>query len=481
MIISEVVWALMPSLKSFTLLLLLYSLLSTATGKVYYITPNQDDHNRFCTRSHEYRCQTLSQFSDNATQNFNSSVSLILLPGTHIFNAELKLAEIHKVELISNENSNGTTVFCGKSSGFNINSVLISGLDFRGCKFSISDVTKKLEIANNTFIGTEDSETPLWVSHSNVSILKSSFISNVIGSRHDTIVLPIYSKRGYSMETNTLLVGEAIYTREGSKIDISDSNFIGNIADLGGAIYAEQGSRIIISHSRFQGKRLCNGKPGSSGCKSATTKSNSTSSSSSPATNNTPLNDYGGAIFLHNSSLNANKCTFTESSALTGGALFAYMSNVYLSGCQFSNNTARYRHTDNVIVLNSLTNATDYVSGNEIHGCGGAFYTLHSDLTIDVSQFTNNNAHNCGVVIHSESGSVALNRCKFSHNRAGKHGGAVCASSSYLHVCDILFSRNVADDTGGAIYVYELREVIHRKVHKLLMIRPIMLGDRSQL
>ena len=432
----------MPSAVSVALLLLLsYSAINMVTGKVYFITPSIDVENGPCKESHGDMCLTLSQFADNSAQYVDPSSlnSLHFLPGEHYLETELKLANIQGFEMFSSQvNPSKPIIVCDKSSRFDFNKIdhlLMSDLEFRGCVFTISDSSDHQEIVNATFIGSENSGTVLTVSHSNLTVMNSSFISNTVGSKHDPIS-PLSEGQYLSDRTN---VGGAIVATRESNVDISDCNFNGNSAPLGGAIFAEQNSQVVISRSRFIG----------------TGHHSNVDKGISAAKGNISLavvlnHGSGGAVFLHNSSLTAYQCAFLEHSAPSGGVVFAYESFITLSECNLTSNVAGYSQNTGMADHPSATSSDS--AGTVAAGYGGALYTLQSDLNIDRCVFTDNKAYNRGGVIYAENGSVRLHNSTFSYNVADLFGGVVFINNTILIVNKSMLSHNMANDTGGAVY-----------------------------
>ena len=421
---------------SVTLLLLMSCSINMVSGKVYFIVPSIDVENGPCKVNHGDMCLTLSQFADNSAQfaDPRSLNSLHFLPGKHYLETELKLVNVQGFKMFSSQgNSVKPIIVCDKSSGFNFNfdHLVISDLEFRGCVFAITDSNDRQEIINTTFIGSENSGTVLTVSHSNLTVMNSSFVSNTVGSKHTGPILQALSE-GDNLES-TFVGGAIVATRE-SNINISDCNFNGNSAPLGGAIFAEQGSQIVISRSRFTGigqhNNIDNGIATARGNISLAVLLNRGS---------------GGAVFLHNSSLTANQCTFLEHSVQSGGVIFAYMSVINLSECNVTSNVAGY--SQSMGVANPHSSA-----GTAAPSYGGAMYTLQSELSIDRCVFASNKAYNRGGVIYAESGSVILHKSNFSYNVANLFGGVVLIKNTILTVNKSMLSHNRANDTGGVIY-----------------------------
>ena len=435
--------ALMSSVVSLALSLVLCCSINVATCTEYYIIPKEGDLSGHYKENHQ--CLTLSQFTENHhSQHFDVRTVLNFVPGTHFLKSDLNIMSVNRFEMISLSLNSRTTIICEKSSRLAWNStshVSISYLEFSKCGLNIADSVDHFEIANSAFIGSAGSGSALWISHSNVTITKTFFISNTVGSSH--------GPTSNDHTTDTVYVGGAIFATRESNVSISESKFVGNGAQHGGAIFVELGSRITIHHSALNGTGSRNVTSGAAlyaeiGC--SVTIDNTTISDTSAL-------DNGGSVFLHNSSLTAYRCVFLNNSAPVGGGVFAYQSTINFSKCQFNSNVAGYLQS----VFNENTDTTQTTNGsnstNTVGGYGGALYVEWSNLSIDLSVFLSNRAYKDGGAIRAYNGSVQLHRSNFSYNTANQFGGAVSARSSNLLVNDTLLSYNTADNIGGAVHV----------------------------
>ena len=96
-------------------------------------------------------CVTLSQFTDSISDYYSgseSNVSLVFLPGNHILDRELSLANLNNFSMSKEAQHNeSVTVKCStKSARFvvsNITFVSIKGLNFIDCRSNTISVTGK--------------------------------------------------------------------------------------------------------------------------------------------------------------------------------------------------------------------------------------------------------------------------------------------------------------------------------------------------
>ena len=103
------------------ILLVLTHYLSSAT--VYYVKPTEP-HSIPCPVN---PCYTLEEYADNATQFFHSvsNVTVILLPGIHILNRDLRVVSVSNFTFMGYSDPTNSihgisvNITCGMSCGFN--------------------------------------------------------------------------------------------------------------------------------------------------------------------------------------------------------------------------------------------------------------------------------------------------------------------------------------------------------------------------
>lgn len=186
-----------------------------------------------CTNS----CLTLSQFA-NSTNDLNVNTILIFWPGKHTLDSNITIFDIRQLLLVSNHSLKSphiAEILCDGINGFrflNIDSLRIHGLEFFGCFFRIVSVTQVL-LKTSNFNSVNDSQSAMRIINSSVTIFRSNFCFNLLGSSQDDY-----------------RVGGAIISTA-SNLIVLESLFKENRAELGGAIYSEQGSNVSITNSTF--------------------------------------------------------------------------------------------------------------------------------------------------------------------------------------------------------------------------------------
>jgi len=198
-----------------------------------------------------------------------------------------------------------------------------------------------------------------------------------------------------------VLNGGAVFSSAGG-VNVDNSTFEGNVANLAGAIYAT-GGNVSVTDSSF--------------------------------TSNTAL-DFGGAILINNGAVSVGDSTFENNTAGDdGGAIFTYGANdaVEVSSSTFTGNTA-----------------TD--------GDGGAIKSRQSSVTVARSTFASNEASNNGGAIDGYSSGSVVNST-FTGNSSGNDGGAIYlyANNAPLELSFVTVTQNTTGTNGkGAVQAGKL-------------------------
>jgi len=139
--------------------------------------------------------------------------------------------------------------------------------------------------------------------------------------------------------------------------------------------------------------------------------------------------NFGGAIYVRNSTLNLNTVTISDSKAYQAGGVYVYSCNLNMTNCICSNNS-----TDG--------------AGSESHG--GFSYSLGSTITITSCTFTGNSAQVAGAVFNGGSGgSLTVNSCVFTNNN-GTAGGAIYNEGT-TKIYNSTINGNTSTGDGGAM------------------------------
>ena len=117
------------------LLLLLPSLLCSATGSVYNVTP--DDHHYPSTTCHH--CHNLQHYLLNAIKYLTSNTQLLFLPGLHHIHSDFIIQNVSNISLIgcaTNRTTPDTVIQCNSSVGIvlsNITNLVVKCMSIINC------------------------------------------------------------------------------------------------------------------------------------------------------------------------------------------------------------------------------------------------------------------------------------------------------------------------------------------------------------
>ncbi|CAN0030927.1 unnamed protein product [Scytosiphon promiscuus] len=229
----------------------------------------------------------------------------------------------------------------------------------------------------------------------------------------------------------------SLFSANGGTLQLSGLSLVDGVGEDGGAIYVID-SELTLERCTFSG--------------------NNASSS-------------GGAVYSFDSKITLDDCTFTGNTAVDGGALLAFASDlldttdtfdVALSSCTFSDNHAN-RLEDATSTTGRggavyasglmLTSESSQFSGNH-GGHGGAIWTYGSELFSENCTFSDNYALESGGVINADELLWTSDSCTFSNNECGGSGGAIRGILLNVNFSgSSVFRANRAGSYGGAISI----------------------------
>ena len=192
-----------------------------------------------------------------------------------------------------------------------------------------------------------------------------------------------------------------------SNIDITNSLFVNNSAEVGGAFRSERySSNINIINTTF--------------------------------INNTAT-EHGGVACLFSTDVTFANCTFINNSAPSSGGIHFHVGGSHIDNCTFINNSA-------------------YGTGSSEEGYGGAIalvYSTSDGVIISNSSFSNNFAGKYGgaIDVNGSGSNAKILNCNFENNTAG-YGGAIRVQGSNTVIDNNSLINNKAINTdGGGIHV----------------------------
>ncbi len=476
---------------------------SVDSSTVHYITPSLTTHQ--CPGK---SCLTLATLAAvNSRRYFDSNTTLVFLEGDHgILGPSLILSNINGTLLLTT-NGSGTAAISGHANFefSHITQLRISGLEFNDCSISVKHVNQFILEDSSFYGGSTDSV--LCLNSTNTSIVQSSFVSNTAGTygNHVRILEYIRVNRyrlphsGHINSWSTsakLRVGGALFITS-STVSINTSHFESNTAMVGGAIFVQLGSKIDISNSTFFNNSAtnCSAQLGclggaifiDSGCTVTTlaygsTFMNNTAiyggaialfqgtflDSAHNVFSNNRASEFGGAITaIDRSRITIENSCYSNNVGNNGGALYAFgSSNITVCNSLFYANeagkggvmSAQFSSKGGVMSaqFSSTINVSDSSFDNNEAGEGGVIHTTYySNTTVSNSSFNGNKAYLGGVMSALERSSVTVSNSIFSNNEAYGHGGVISVRRiPNLTVNNCSFDNNEAGNDGGVLYVY---------------------------
>jgi hypothetical protein len=199
---------------------------------------------------------------------------------------------------------------------------------------------------------------------------------------------------------------------------------------------------------------------------------------------------YGGGIYVGNSNVIINNCTFQGNNAKYGSAIYAYNSSLDITDCQFLQNSASYStifHYESQVNIshcifssnNAENGAAVYCSANSastIRNClfesnlalysAGAVYNYQGELAVDSCSFNENRAQFGGAIrISGTSALTSINHSYFVDNNVSGGGAGLILSMGMTKLNGCFLYRNIAQNSdstlgsGGAIQVQDSAQV----------------------
>ena len=473
--------------------LLVLTKLDPLLCEVYVIVP-LDEH-----PSCDGKCFTLSQFTVDSNRNISSNTTLLISPGVHFLDGELSVSNIAELSLQSHNGSNDTIIECSDRAMFtfsHIERIYVSGLTLSGCDNTKFDSADQLVITNSNFVGRNNTNSALTINESVASLNQSSFLSNVVFNPSATDQIKsggalsvIHSKVSIVnciFNGNTANSGGAVLSDSGSSITVNSTVFSSNYAvdckhdvlcGYGGALYVEGGSAVYVNNSTF----LNNTADKSGGMailyNSNLSLSNSCASNNSAAYYGGTLAAYrssnlifdtatlmygnvcldGGAVFLHDSILKSEDCTFSHNTAGRNGGSISLSANSFITirNSSIFFNVAEMGGAISVHQGSSVAFENSIFSHNSANKRGGLLF-IDSDCAVIVKYSSieyNQALHGAAFYLNSAT-SLQLQACRSEQNLAGDSGGVVYAeNSATVNMTRSLFSHNRANSRGGIISV----------------------------
>ena len=455
------------------------------SNNVHYIKTTQCPAGEFCL--------TLSILAANSNKYLNSNTTIVFLEGSHILDSGLVVSNIDGSLTLSTNGPGTAAIFCNDSVSLefsNINQLQISELEFIGCSSKV-ELVELFTLEDSKFHSGNDSA--LHLTHTNSSIVRSSFTSNTAGTYQSHVQLLAYINDSYDfnslnnkpyVESTSARVGGALIVTS-STVNISSCHFGSNTAIVGGAIFSQSGSNMTISNCTFISNTAkgcsddrCNGGALfiDSGCTITAYNSNFINNTASfsggaialfkgiflDSIHNVFISNraggYGGAMYASSSSsITVCNSSLDNNEAGYGGVMSAFSSSsITVCNSSFDNNEAGYGGVMSAFFGSRFTVGNSSFDSNVASHSGGVMDVYSSSIvTVGNSSFNYNQASKRGAVMNAEaSSSITVGNSSFDNNEAA-YGGVMSASlDSRFTVGNSSFDHNVAGNDGGVMFVY---------------------------
>ena len=299
-----------------------------------------------------------------------------------------------------------------------------------------------IEISGNYLVGIfEISQGGPTVNLQHLVIAKGSTPNGGGVRANSGVVLNIDRCRFTENFARLATYGGAVLNYKGT-VNITDSEFLNNWADIGGAIDSD--GTLIVKNCTFQGNEarvgsgISNG--GTADIADSKFESNKIQHSGGGISNS-------GELILRNSTITGH-----ETDTGQGGGI-SNLGKAELEGVTIRNNRAGLGggiYNSGTLVLTATS-----VEGNRAECSGGGIYNSENgwlDLKGDKGfcQIVNNEAVNDGGGIYSYKATVTIsNGDIFGNHSLGASGGGICNYEGSLEIRATAFSHNAAQKGGG--------------------------------
>jgi predicted outer membrane repeat protein len=254
---------------------------------------------------------------------------------------------------------------------------------------------------------------------------------------------------------NSALNGGAVFVS--GTLEVSDANFVSNIATEGGSIYVNNIADVKIAKSSLSSNTAITASEGGGGAIMCLGK---TQINNTLFKGNSAVYADAGAIFVKEpSDLHCQNCSFEQNSAKDeGGAVRIFDKEIeaLFSECEFIENTSIYA---GAIYCDPYTKSVFdncNFSKNTARARGGAVLTRRSQTTFNQCIFSDNTANDGGTGFISENNDSSLFKgCIVQNSTANNNGGAfllmygqVNATFNHVKIIDCN-----AGNLGGGFYL----------------------------
>lgn len=223
------------------------------------------------------------------------------------------------------------------------------------------------------------------------------------------------------------------YIFSGSEADIYNTRLRGNYSDT---------SLINFRNAETDSSRLCGF---------------TVTNSSAPA--------QGGALYCDGATPVISQVRFEGNEATSGGAVFLNEAYPVFEDCEFVSNSgsdyggAMYLENSSVSLDNCIFR-DNFCGGDDVTGRAGAIFASNSSIYCRDSDFIENESQAHAGAIYLSYAQADLYRCNFSGNTAGGNvGGVYFYNSELLNVINCTFYNNTGSDAGALRFYHSTATV----------------------
>ena len=447
--------------------LLINTLCYCSASNVYCVTPTVAS----CPScpDNSTHCTTLSEYAQEAELYFTSNTTIVFLPGDHVLDADITVANVSRLTMRGEPSSNNytATVVCSGPYGLiftNMMKFKMQSLAFTKCSRMYTFPLNVLNsIITSAFRVPFKPTLPFIAKHALLlqftqyaELVNCSFHYN-IGTGLVVISSSITSENNdfthnYCEPSKCDMFGGGIVTVNSSLTFIGNTTFIGNIGIVAGAgIFMFNSALNSTGNFHFEsnsniGSTTITGVGGINvGTMFAHTSSlhfNGTNNFTNNSAQSQNIGGYGGAIcVVGDTSLSfTGTSNFKQNSATTGGAIFAYINRML-----------------------SITGTSNFTSNSAT--AGGAIYAFSNRMLsiTGTSNFSSNSARQGGAIFLASNnnmtfdGNISFTNNGDSTSEAISFGGGMYLFNSTISIMPdtTVYWENNSASLGGAIYVQD--------------------------
>ena len=476
--------------------LLINTLCYCSASNVYCVTPTVAS----CPScpDNSTHCTTLSEYAQEAELYFTSNTTIVFLPGDHVLDADITVANVSRLTMHGESSSDNytATVVCSGPYGLiftNMMKFKMQSLAFTKCSRMYTFPLNVLNSIITSLFRVPFTPTLPFIAKHALLLQSTQYAELVNCSFHDNIgTALVVINSSITAENNDFthnycepdkcITGGGIVTVNSSLTFIGNTTIIGNIGiGTGAGIFMFNSALNSTGNFHFESNSnigsitlpvVGNLTVGTMFAHTSSLHFNGTNNFTNNSAQSQNIGDYGGAIcVVGDTSLSfTGTSNFKQNSATIGGAIYAYI-NCMLSitgTSNFSSNSARQGGAILLATNNSMTfdgNISFTNNGNstsEAISFGGGMYLSNSTISImpDTTIYWENNSASLGGAIYVQDQTNPLRYCPQIKNSGISDFFLIdrircfyqLPGWDFSHNTRLVFRNNSAEREGSALY-----------------------------